>query len=273
MKVKKYIKQSYRYMLLLVMLTITTNLYAQFVDATRALEWKLYGDAVSKKMAEQEALQLTISGNHIYMHAQNGKIVDIQDEMNKYLSKFHDKLKLAAMCYSLYYECKTVVENVQSINKSISENPEGIICTAVVDQRGMIYLRLFSHTLSLINDVYQIFSNKKDEGDEDEARNKMTEKERIEQLDIVVQQGVHLLRVVELLGDRLPHRFQYLIAKESLWAKPLVDFHDLVQVLIMQELVDDIDTPDILAEREDGLDIGLRRDIAVSVLVATNANV
>lgn len=185
MKVKEYIKQSYRYILLLAMLTITTNLYAQFVDATRALEWKLYGDAVSKKMAEQEALQLTISGNHIYMHAQNGKIVDIQDEMNKYLSKFHDKLKLAAMCYSLYYECKTVVENVQSINKSISENPEGIICTAVVDQRGMIYLRLFSHTLSLINDVYQIFSNKKDEGDEDEARNKMTEKERIEQLDIV----------------------------------------------------------------------------------------
>ena len=122
MKVKKYIKQSYRYMLLLAMLTITTNLYAQFVDATRAMEWKLYGDAVSKKMAEQEALQLTISGNHIYMHAQNGKIVDIQDEMNRYLSKFHDKLKLAAMCYSLYYECKTVVENVQSINKSISEN-------------------------------------------------------------------------------------------------------------------------------------------------------
>ena len=38
MKIKKYIKQSYRYMLLLVMLTITTNLYAQFVDATRAME-------------------------------------------------------------------------------------------------------------------------------------------------------------------------------------------------------------------------------------------
>lgn len=174
-----YIKYYSRYVLLLMMITTVHTTFAQtYLDAGRALAWKLYGDAVSKKMVQQEAMQMTISGNHIYMNSENGKIVDIQEEMNNYLRHFHDKLKLAAMCYSLYYECKTIVENVQSINRSISENPEGIVCTAVVDQRGKVYLRLFSQTLSLINDVYQIFNNK-----DEEARNPMTEKERIEQLD------------------------------------------------------------------------------------------
>ena len=80
----------------------------------------------------------------------------------------------------------------------------------------------------------------------------------IEKFDVIIQQRIHLFRVVELLGDRLPNRFQDLIAKESLRTKSLVDFCYLLQVLIVQELVDDIDTPDVLAEWEDGLDVGLR---------------
>ena len=95
----------------------------------------------------------------------------------------------------------------------------------------------------------------------------------IEQADVVVKQRVHLLRVVKLLGDGLLHRLNNLVTKEPLWAEPLIDVHNLLQVLLMQELVDDIDAPDVLAEGEDGLNVGFAGDIAVSVLVATNANV
>ena len=79
----------------------------------------------------------------------------------------------------------------------------------------------------------------------------------IKQLDIVVKQRIHFLRVIELLGDRLLHRFNNLISKESFWCKPFVDIDYLIQVLLVQELVDDINTPDILAEWENGLNIGL----------------
>lgn len=191
----------YHFLLLSIMLITTQAITAQvYLDFGRALQWKLYGDAVSKKMIEQEKMQLAISGNHIYMTLETGKIVDIQEEMNSYLHSYHDKLKLAAMCFSLYNECKMVVENLQSVNKSISENPEGIIATTFVDERGKIYVMLFSQTLSLINDIYHIFNNK-----DEEAKESNSEYNRIYQLDLIRKRLVTINKQLNIMAKYIKY--------------------------------------------------------------------
>ena len=77
---------------------------------------------------------------------------------------------------------------------------------------------------------------------------------------------VHLLGIVELLGDRFLYCFDDFVSQESFWCKPFVDINYLFQVLLMQELVDDIDAPDVLSEWEHGLDVGLAGNISISVL-------
>ena len=95
----------------------------------------------------------------------------------------------------------------------------------------------------------------------------------IKQLDVIIKQCVHFLGIVELFGDRLLNRIQNFISKKSLWTKTLVYLSYLIQILIVQELVYHVDTPYILTERKYGLDIWLRRDITITILIATNAHI
>ena len=50
----------------------------------------------------------------------------------------------------------------------------------------------------------------------------------VEQTDVVVKQHVHLLRVIELLGDRTLHCLQNLVTQETVWTKPLIYGHNLI---------------------------------------------
>ena len=95
----------------------------------------------------------------------------------------------------------------------------------------------------------------------------------IEEFHVVVEQGVHLLGVVERLGDGTLHGFKYLVAEKSFGGKTLVDVNNLVKILPVQELVDDIDAPNVLAEGEHSLNVRLGRDVAVAVFIATDTHV
>ena len=215
--------------MLLIMLITAQTISAQiYLDLTRALTWKQYGDAVSKKMVEQEKMQLAISGNHIYMTLETGKIVDIQEEMNSYLHSYHNKLKLAAMCFSLYNECKMVVENLQSVNKSISDNPEGIIATTFVDERGKIYVMLFSQTLSLINDIYHIFNNK-----DEEAKEPNNEYNRIYQLDLIRKRLININKQLDVMAKYIKYTNLNDLMNRIL--KKHVKFHTKTRLEIAQD--------------------------------------
>ena len=94
----------------------------------------------------------------------------------------------------------------------------------------------------------------------------------IEQLNVNVEQGVQLLGIIELLGNRTFQYFHYVLTLIIL-AQTVIQTYYLLLLVVVKHFVYNINTPYIAAERENSLNVRLGRYISVTILVTTYSDI
>ena len=94
----------------------------------------------------------------------------------------------------------------------------------------------------------------------------------IEQPNVNIEQGVQLLGIIELLGNRAFQHFHYVLTLIIL-AQTVVQSNNLLLLVVVKHFVYNINTPYIAAERENSLNVRFGRYIAVTILVATYSDI
>lgn len=121
-------------------------------------------------MKTQEQVMLMMTTGHIWTKEEVQATTDLHREFNNYLDSFRSIVCYAAQIYGFYHEVTLLTNNMGGLIKQLDAHPGNALAVALSTKRNKIYRELILNSVEIVNDIRMVCL----------AKNKMTEKERME---------------------------------------------------------------------------------------------
>ncbi len=153
----------------IVMLLGIGNVQAQS-DPTLTGMIMMYTKKAEKQLKTQEQVMLMMTTGHIWTKEEVQATTDLHREFNNYLDSFRSIVCYAAQIYGFYHEVTLLTNNMGGLIKQLDAHPGNALAVALSTKRNKIYRELILNSVEIVNDIRMVCL----------AKNKMTEKERME---------------------------------------------------------------------------------------------